>query len=126
MKKIILTQTVFTAILAAALGIYNAPHNAISFSLGALLAIGNTVTVYVTWSFLLRKKLIALCALVIVFKYAILGAIIFKAMSLTWLSQQWFLVGLSNLLIAVIFYAVSQVVSNKNNMEIKSELVSTK
>lgn len=78
---------------------------ATSYSLGVGLSFINILLLYWAWKMIFQKKLIALAVSVIVFKYAILGVIIYYSIRSGNFSAQWMTVGFSILLPSVLGYA---------------------
>lgn len=79
---------------------------AMSFTFGALMNLVNLLLLAWAWRLIFQKKLIALAVSVIVFKYAILGAIIYFSIRRQWVSVEWMAGGLSVLLPSVVVFAV--------------------
>ncbi len=79
--------------------------SAASFAIGSGIVLVNVLTLGFTFSRLIQKKLIALSISVIVFKYAILGIIIYKLLSFAWVDRLWLCVGLGSLVVSALFYA---------------------
>lgn len=79
-------------------------NSAASFAVGGGLVLVNVLS----WSFLisriLNKKLIALSATIIVFKYAILGVLLYKLLTFQWMDRLWFCVGLGSLIVSALLY----------------------
>ena len=78
--------------------------SAASFAIGAIFVWFNVLS----WAFLisriLSKKLVALWASIIVFKYAILGILLYKLLTMQWLDRIWFSIGLGSLIVSLLFY----------------------
>lgn len=55
------------------------------------------------WSLIFAKKSIALAVFIIIFKYVILGMILWGLSSAQWLKPAGFLVGITSLVVAVVF-----------------------
>ena len=83
-------------------------RGSLSFALGALIVLGNVLVTAWAWRLIFRKKLVALASGVIVFKYAILGTIIYLLVRSGKISVAWMAAGLSVLLPAVLGYALLQ------------------
>ena len=79
--------------------------DAVSFGIGSFLMLINLLLMAWAWSRIFAKKSVALAAGVIVFKYAILGLIIYLLVRDPRVSTGWFLIGLSVLLPNVLVYA---------------------
>jgi hypothetical protein len=84
----------------------NTMQNALSYAAGVFIVLFNVGTHYFVWSRFLRKKLIALALGIIVFKYAILGLIIYRLLHTDWLNPIWFSVGLSSLMVGSFIFAL--------------------
>ena len=80
-------------------------QSAASFALGAGLVLANVMATVFVWSRVIQKKLIALSLTIIVSKYAILGIIIYKLLSLPWVHQMWLCAGLASLVVSTLFFA---------------------
>ncbi len=91
-----------TLVIAELLG----KDGAVSYAIGSSLIFFNVAALGFVWFHVIQKKLIALSLMIIVFKYAILGVIIYKLLSLPWVQQGWLCVGLGSLLISTLIYAV--------------------
>jgi hypothetical protein len=81
-------------------------HNALSYAVGVGIVLFNVITLFFVWSRFLRKKFIALALGIIVFKYAILGLIIYRLLHTSWLSPIWFCVGLGSLMLGSLIFAL--------------------
>jgi len=85
---------------------------ALSYGVGALFVLGNSALSSWLWGRLLQKKLVAVGLVIIVFKYAILGAILYRILQQESISPLWFSLGIANL---VLVAALTAVVSNQQN-----------
>lgn len=79
---------------------------AASFACGSGLILLNVATLAFVWFQMIQKKLVAVSLTIIVFKYAILGVIIYKLLSFEWIQRGWFCVGLGSLVISTGVYAI--------------------
>lgn len=77
---------------------------AYSFLIGSSLILSNLIVLSVAWAMVIEKKLIALSATIIVFKYALLGAIVYRVLKLDWISTGWFSVGITSLVLTVFVF----------------------
>lgn len=84
----------------------NTMQNAASYAAGVVVVLFNVVTLYFVWSRVFRKKFIALALGIIVFKYAILGLIIYRLLHTEWLDILWFCAGLSSLMLGSLIFAL--------------------
>lgn len=88
---------------------FNITHQAAhSFGIGALIIMGNFILLGTGWKLVFRKKLIALSVLIIVFKYAILGVIIYHFVKQSWMQPFWFAVGVASMMGASLIYVLTQ------------------
>ncbi len=106
--KRVLTFQVFIGILGSVfLLLRGTYHEVWSYSAGALIVTGNFILLGSGWNLVFRKKLIALSALVIVFKYAILGIIIYIVAKQSWLQPIWFAAGVASMMMASLIYGLT-------------------
>lgn len=71
----------------------------------------------VGYGLIFKKKLIALAIGIIVFKYAILGIIIFTLAKLKWFDSLWFALGVASFILSGIFYSLKEALSEgKDNV----------
>ena len=111
MKKIVAIQALITALVALVLLIFAASYDVGSFLIGAaviMLAVGLLTAGY---SLIFKKKLVALAIGIIVFKYAILGIIIFQLVKKPWLSPLWFCLGIASFALTAVIYSLSEALS---------------
>jgi hypothetical protein len=105
-KLFIIIQAVITVLGSLVLVEAKDAQSGASFAIGGGIVLGNVLSLAFAWSRLIQKKLIALSVFIIVFKYAILGIIIYKLLSIAWVDRIWLSVGLSSLVVSVLFYAL--------------------
>lgn len=74
----------------------------LSYLVGSLLMLTNFLLLYWLWRVLLFKKVIALALILIVFKYAILGFLIYKTLTASWNNPLAFSLGLLTLVPAIV------------------------
>jgi len=77
---------------------------AASFFIGGLLILLNVWALTFVWKRIIQKKFIALPVSVIVFKYAILGLIIYQVSKVPWLNPLCFSAGLGSLIVTTGLY----------------------
>lgn len=87
------------------LGLFGTMHQTLSGLAGVALMAGNLYLLLWSWERIFLKKSIALAVSVIVFKYAILGAIIYIAMVRGQMDPIGFTIGLSTVVPAMVFFA---------------------
>lgn len=108
MKIILIFQILITLLGGLALFPFCAPHQVLSFATGSLVILTSFFLLGIGFGLIFRKKLIALAIGIIVFKYAILGIIIFTLVKLSWFSPLWFVLGVSSFILSGIFYAAKE------------------
>ncbi|RYZ88882.1 MAG: hypothetical protein EOP06_10195 [Proteobacteria bacterium] len=107
MKRIIVYQLSILAIATALMFIFGARHAVQSYLSGGLLITGNFILLGLGWKMVFSKKLIALSVLIIVFKYAILGVIIYLLVKQSWLLPFWFAAGITSIMMAALIYGLT-------------------
>lgn len=78
-----------------------------SFAAGASLAMLNLIALVFTWTHILKKKLVALSIGVIVFKFAILGWIIYRVVTGEIFQVGWFSAGLALVVLTALATALN-------------------
>jgi hypothetical protein len=73
----------------------------VSFLMGALVSLINLAGLVFAWPLILAKKLVALSIGVIVFKFAILGWILYEVVHTSYVHTGWFAGGLAIVVISV-------------------------
>lgn len=106
MKLFLLIQLLFTVIGGLLLMQFRDGGAAASFAVGSTLILLNVAILGFVWFYVIQKKLIALSLTIIVFKYAILGVIIYKLLSYEWLSESWLCVGLGSLVLTTLIFGI--------------------
>lgn len=106
MKIFLLIQLVLAAVGGLVLLEVRDGSAAASYAIGSSMILVNVGILAFVWFFMIQKKLIALSLTIIVFKYAILGVIIYKLLSYSWLNEGWFCVGLGTLVITTLIYGI--------------------
>ncbi|QDK36101.1 hypothetical protein [Bdellovibrio sp. NC01] len=106
MKITLLSQLALTLLGSLALWIFAAPDQAGSYLAGSGLLSLSFLLLGWGWGLIFQKKLIALAVSIIVFKYAILGIIIFNIVKKPWFNPLWFAMGIASFVISAIIYAV--------------------
>jgi hypothetical protein len=93
---------VITTVLYFWLGLSTAE----AFAAGSAVSLLNLVALTLTWPRLLQKKQVALSISVIVFKFAILGWIIYEVVSRSLFHVGWFSVGLGLVVVSTVATAL--------------------
>src|SRR5687768_5172301 len=106
MKIVLIVQSAITLIGTLLLSYFYAAQQAFSFMAGSLTILTSCILLGIGYALIFRKKLIALAVSIIVFKYAILGIIIFTLVKLSWFSPLWFALGVSSLIFSAIAFAL--------------------
>ena len=81
--------------------IYLGSNFAISVFFGGLTVIINLAILTFFWNIIFSKKSIALAVFVIIFKYVILGMILWSLSTFGWFNIQGFLIGLAALVFSI-------------------------
>ena len=107
MKGLLLIQ--FLAILLGSLllGIFLDHNSGYSFAIGGIIVLSNISVIWLCWTYLIPKKLIAVAILIIVFKYAILAIILYKVLHLSWVQPLWLGLGFGTLMLAAVISATT-------------------
>lgn len=113
MKNVLIYQALVTAVLGGLLLIFSAAQHSYSFVAGATIILISVLLLGISWKLIFQKKLIALAVMIIVFKYAILGIIIFKLMKLPWFEPLWFALGVSSFILSALAYAIQEALSEE-------------
>lgn len=108
MKKVLFFQALISVLGASLLAIFAAPFQTISFLVGSGLILLSFFLLGTGWALIFQKKLIALAVGIIVFKYAILGIIIFTIVKRPWFDPMRFAMGVASFVLSAIYYAVIQ------------------
>jgi hypothetical protein len=109
MKKLIFWQSLFVFVGTAAIAYFLGVDGAASYCFGAVGVTANLLLHVLVWGYMIgRKKLIAFAVALIVFKYAIFGAIVYKILGLTWVSPLWFCVGVGTFVVTSVIVALSR------------------
>ena len=106
MKPLLLIQIAFGVFGAVLLLLLTSQIVAVSYLAGAGLSLLNLIILVLSWPRILAKKQFALSIGVIVFKFAILGWIIYEVATVNWLRIGWFAVGLSTVVPTVVLTAL--------------------
>jgi hypothetical protein len=113
--KIILSAQVLVCILGSLfLQYFNASNHALSYFCGSGMLLLSIFLMGIGWGLIFQKKLIALAVSVIVFKYAILGIIIFTIVGLPWFNPLWFAIGVASFVMSAIIYAIAETLKEGN------------
>lgn len=105
---ILISQIILSFTIGAVLWQTNSAHHGISFLLGSGIILFDFVLFWIAGKLIFAKKLVALAIGIIVFKYAILGIIVFKIFELTWLNILWFCLGIASFALSAVSYAVKE------------------
>lgn len=108
MKLILIVQSLMTLFGGILLGYFYAAQHAISFMIGSFVILMSVFLLRLGYGLIFQKKLIALAIVIIVFKYAILGIIIFTLAKLTWFNPLWFSLGVASFILSAILYALRE------------------
>lgn len=117
MKFVLTVQALITVIGSVVLAYFYTAHHALSYMSGALVILMSFFFLGIGFGLIFKKKLIALAIGIIVFKYAILGIIIFTLVKLSWFKPLWFAIGVASFILSAIVYALKESVKEgKDNV----------
>jgi hypothetical protein len=77
-----------------------------AFAIGGALVAANFLILGILWGWIFNKKLIALAVSLIVFKYAILGLIIYRLIKVVAVDPFWFAMGIASFILSALIYAL--------------------
>ena len=99
--------------LVTALGVLllfsHSTQSAISFGYGGLLVAVNFLILGIAWALIFQKKLVALAIPLIIFKYAILGLIIYQVILSSSIELLWFCLGIGSFVISALIFVIFEV-----------------
>lgn len=108
MKFVLTIQALLILLGGLLLGLFAAPQHNYSFISGSLVIFLSFFLAGIAWVLIFNKKLVALAIGIIVFKYAILGIIIYTLVKLSWLDPLWFSIGVASFILSAIGYATKE------------------
>ena len=107
-KKTATGIIVYTIVISlGAFFTYGAEHS-LSVLSGGMLMLVNLAGLSFIWSRIFSKKSIALAVLAIIFKYLILGTVLWALMTAQWLRPIAFLFGMASLIFSALFSALKK------------------
>lgn len=86
-----------------------------SVLIGSAISIGNLLGLYFIWKLIFSKKNVALAALAIIFKYVVLGLILWKMASIQELNPIGLVLGLGTLVVAVLLATAQKALLKKHS-----------
>lgn len=107
MKRVVAFQSLIIVIGCVLLYFTGMRHAISSYVIGGAIVMGNFILLGLGWSLVFRKKLIAQSVLIIVFKYAILGVIIYHFVKQSWLLPFWFAAGIASMMFASLVFGLT-------------------
>ena len=118
MIKIVAAATLlFAIILTTASYIGSGIDSALSCATGAGTMLINLIGIWFCWRLVFLKKSIALAVLVIIFKYLILGLILWNFAKYQWFQPVSFIIGLSSLLFGIVSSVILKQFLNKGGTD---------
>lgn len=114
MNFVLIIQVVATVLFGGLLYVFSASQHSYSFISGALTIFLSFFLLGIGWKLIFQKKLIALAVTIIVFKYAILGIIIFRLRDLSWFEPLWFALGVSSFILSALAFAIKEALREEN------------
>ena len=115
MKLILLSQVIVTIVGSLLLAYFAAMPQAFSYAAGSGLILFSFILLGWSWGLIFSKKMIALAIGIIVFKYAILGIIIYTLVRLNWFVPLWFAFGVSSFALSAFAYAMREGLKEGND-----------
>lgn len=107
MIKIIAINIVLYSIIISILSyFYFTTPFALGVLIGGLFMLANLAGLSFVWRLIFSKKSIALAIMVIIFKYVVLGMILWSFATFKWLNTLGFVVGLASLLFAILIATI--------------------
>jgi hypothetical protein len=101
-KSIALFIVFYTTAFCLAFLFYSHYESAASCALGGVIMLVNLLGLTFLWYLVFSKKSIALAVFVIIFKYLILGFILWKLADVSWMKPVGLVIGLSTLVLAIL------------------------
>jgi hypothetical protein len=101
-KNITIWMLVMTLLLVVFAYNYGSVGFGKSVLIGSAISLGNLLGLYFIWSLIFSKKNVALAAFAIIFKYVVLGLILWKMASIQELNPIGLVLGLGTLVVAVL------------------------
>lgn len=105
-KKLLTIQLFISGIAVLVVLALDTQHNSMSAVVGSVLMTMNLAVLVETWRRIFLKKSIALAVTAIVFKYAILGTIIYLIVTSGRVQLSGFLIGLTTVLPTIVLYSL--------------------
>lgn len=102
MRFLLLFHAAASIVLVAIVALTNEASATYSVLAGALVSLMNLVFLVITWPRLLAKKQVALAVAAIVFKFALLGLILYFVMQSEAIRLGWFSMGLGMVIVSVL------------------------
>lgn len=108
MKKVSLLHILTMLLFCLGILFFGAKQHLFSFLVGSGGIWANLLILWAGWALIFRKKLVALAIGLIVFKYAILGIIMFKLVKQPWFEPGWFAAGVASFVITSLLYSMTE------------------
>lgn len=113
MPKILILTIIVGLISAATIAQLEGESAAASFSAGFYFLTLNLIILTLSWWLILRKKLIAISFPIIVFKYALLAAILYPLLRIINLDRLWLIAGFALFFISLTTISIVFLLKNK-------------
>lgn len=105
---------IFTLLISFGLYFHSGIDMAVSCLFGGAIMFVNLLGIYFLWHSVFAKKSIALAVLVIIFKYLILGAVLWNLASVVWIKPVGLILGLSTLVLGILSTTLIKVFDKTN------------
>lgn len=113
--------TIWILVMTLLLVFFSYNSEAVGFSksllIGSAISMGNLLGLYFIWSLIIFKKNVALAALTIIFKYVVLGLILWKMASIQELNPIGLILGLSTLVVAILLATAQKALFKKHSVK---------
>ena len=107
MKKLSLIQIILTILGTLLLLLFKNQYDALSFFVGGLVIGLSFLSWGLAMGFIFQKKFVALSIGIIVFKYAILGVIIYHFVKQSWMQPFWLSAGVATMMFGSLTYGLT-------------------
>lgn len=115
MKLIVISQALITILGSLLIAHFAATPQAFSYAAGSGTILLSFILLAWGWGLIFSKKMIALAMGIIVFKYAILGIIIYTLVHLHWFAPLWFAMGIASFALSALIYAIREGLKEGND-----------
>lgn len=108
MKLLFFSQIILVLAGTLLFWVFNTTQQTWSYAAGSGLVLLNFALLASGWGLLFQKKWVALAVIIIVIKYAILGALLFYLVNRPWMNLVGFSVGVASFVATALIFAFSK------------------